>query len=147
MLGRKDYTQDEIGRCRDALHQQLTAYRALADAVAATGVSKGAAALLDFGAHFFRSMTLVLDRYFVHRLRVVAGKDCNPLNEVEALSDSLISNGGVLRTSRGIKLLPGQSVLKLSPGDRVQLSEDDFRPLSAAFLAEIERKFGQVTDT
>ncbi len=145
MLGRKDYTQDEIGSCRDALHQQLAAYRALADAVAATGDSKAAEALGDFGAHFFRNLTLVLDRYFVHRLRVVAGKDCNPLNEVEVLSDSLTSNDGILRTSRGIKLRPGQSVLTLSPGDRIQLSEDDFGRLSAAFIAEIERRFGQVT--
>jgi hypothetical protein len=39
-------------------------------------------------------MTLVLDRYFVHRLRVVAGKDGNPLNEIELLTDSLMNNDG-----------------------------------------------------
>jgi hypothetical protein len=43
------------------------------------------------------NMTLVLDRYFVHRLRVVTGKDGNPLNEVELLSDSIMNNDGVLR--------------------------------------------------
>ena len=30
----------------------------------------------------FNNMTLVLDRYFVHRLRTVTGKDGNPLNQL-----------------------------------------------------------------
>lgn len=35
-------------------------------------------ALEAFEALFFNNMTLVLDRYFVHRLRMVTGKDGNP---------------------------------------------------------------------
>jgi hypothetical protein len=66
--------------------------------------------LKPFEAHFFNNMTLALDRYFVHRLRMVTGKDGNPLNEVEMLSDSLMNNNGILRDSNVIKLIPdGQS--------------------------------------
>jgi hypothetical protein len=36
-----------------------------------------------FETLLFNNMILVLDRNFVHRLRMVIGKDGNPLNEVE----------------------------------------------------------------
>ncbi|MDP9463045.1 MAG: hypothetical protein M3P52_00350, partial [Actinomycetota bacterium] len=94
-----------------------------------------------FDALFFNNMTLVLDRYFVHRTRIVSGKDGNPLNEVEMLCDSLMNNNGVLRDSNVIKLIPDQSVVKLHPGDPIRLTEGEFERLSTAFFAEIERKF------
>ena len=86
-------------------------------------------------------MVLVLDRPFVHRVRVVAGKDGNPFNEVEMLCDSLMSNDGVLAASTVIKFIPEQSVLQLEIGDPIRLSQGDFERLSAAFFAELERKF------
>jgi hypothetical protein len=43
-----------------------------------------------------------LDRYVVHRLRMVTGKDGNPLNEVEMLCDSLMNNNGILRSSNEV---------------------------------------------
>lgn len=86
-------------------------------------------------------MTIVLDRYFVHRLRMVTGKDGNPINEVEMLSDSLMNNGGILRANNVIKFIPDQSVTKLRVGDPIRLTADQFDRLSAAFFAEIERKF------
>jgi hypothetical protein len=86
-------------------------------------------------------MTLVLDRYFVDRLRMVTGKDGNPLNEVELMSDSLMNNDGVLRGNNVIKLFPDQSVLKLNIGDRIRLSAAQFQRLSKAFFTEIESKF------
>ena len=90
---------------------------------------------------FFNNMVLVLDRYFVHRLRMVTGKDGNPLNEVEMLWDSLMNNDGILRGSNVIKLIPDQSVLKLSIVDPIRITEEEFERLSAAFFAEIESKF------
>jgi hypothetical protein len=33
-------------------------------------------------------------RYFAHRLRLVTGKDANPLNEVELMSHSLMNSEG-----------------------------------------------------
>ncbi|MGB0096228.1 MAG: hypothetical protein WBP81_27280 [Solirubrobacteraceae bacterium] len=50
-----------------------------------------------FDPHIFNNMTLALDRYFVHRIRMVTGKDGNQLNEVELISDSLMNNDGVVR--------------------------------------------------
>jgi hypothetical protein len=41
-------------------------------------------ALDAFEPLFFNNMTLVLDRYFVHRLRMVAGKDGNALKSCKA---------------------------------------------------------------
>lgn len=142
MLGRKTYTPEEVDRGKSAVAQQLAAYDRLADAAASTpGNQKARAALQDFEVVFFNNMTIALDRYFVYRLRVVTGKDTNPLNEVELLTDSLMKNAGVLRGNNVIKLVPDESVLKLHPGDHIRMTRADFERLSAAFFADLERKF------
>jgi hypothetical protein len=69
MLGRKNYTREEVDQGKRALDQQLAAYRKLVEAVPrATAERKVDPALESFEALFFNNMTLVLDRYFVHRL-------------------------------------------------------------------------------
>jgi hypothetical protein len=136
MLGRKDYTQEELASCRAAVGAQLEAYREVEAAV-------GRDALAAFEGPFFNHMVLALDRYFVHRVRAVSGKDGNPLNEVELIVESLMTNGGVLRGMNVIKYAPGESVLGLEIGDRISLTAADFERLSDAFLAEIERRFVQ----
>jgi hypothetical protein len=139
MLGRKTFTQDELDGCRAALAEELDAYRRLA--AAAAGASGGAEALGAFEAPFFNNLVLALDRWFVHRIRAVSGKDGNPLNEVELIVESLMLNGGIFRTSTVLRYEPSESVLGIEAGDRIALSGDDFDRLSSAFLAEIERKF------
>jgi hypothetical protein len=141
MLGRKTYTQEELDHARTAIERQRAAYDDLAKAVHATSDPKATAALEAFEPLFFNNMTIVLDRYFVHRVRMVTGKDGNPLNEVELLSDSLMNNDGVLRGNNVIKLTPEQSVLKLDIGDRIRLGAAQFEGLSKAFLSEIRSKF------
>ncbi|MGN6792735.1 MAG: hypothetical protein ACTHJW_10145 [Streptosporangiaceae bacterium] len=141
MLGRKDYTREELDHAREAFGQQLGAYRQLAYAVASGTDDKAKAALAGFEPLFFANLTLALDRYFVHRLRIVTGKDGNPINEVELLSDSLMNNNGVLRGNNVIKYVPEQSVTKLEIGEAITPTEDDFGRISAAFLDELERKF------
>jgi hypothetical protein len=142
MLGRKTYTQEEFDHAKAAMDQQLAAYKKVVKAVGgATKDKKVDSALEAFEARYFNNMTIVLDRYFVHRVRLVTGTDGNPLNEVELLADSLMNNDGILRGNNVIKLNPDESVLKLQIGDPIRLTADDFDRLAAAFLAEIERKF------
>jgi hypothetical protein len=142
MLGRKDYTQEEFDNGKAAVGQQVAAYEELVRAIgSATDAHNVTAAREQFETRFFKSMVLVLDRYFVHRLRQVTGKDANPLNEVEMLADSLMNNHGVLRVSNVIKWIPDQTVLKLKVGDTIQLTQADFDRLSAAFFADLRSKF------
>jgi hypothetical protein len=67
----------------------------------------------------------------------IEGKDGNPLNEFRVLCNSILFNNGRLHVERlpgwpnsagwGIKLPPERSLLKLSVGDEVKLTEADFR--------------------
>lgn len=142
MLGRNSYTRDELDQCKTAVAQQLESYKTLVDAVTATAPAKDVSAALEgFETRFFNNMTIVLDRYFVHRVRAVSGKDGNQLNEVELIVESLMNHGGVLQGNNVIKYIPERFVVKIKPGEPISLSADDFERLSAAFFDELERKF------
>jgi hypothetical protein len=141
MLGRKDYTRDELDRAKAAIDRQLVAYRELADAVSNVSDPGVTLALEALESVLFDNMVLVLDRYFVHRVRMVTGKDSNPLNEVELLTESLMNNDGVFSVGNVLKYTPADSVLKLDVDDRIRLSADQFEHLAAAFFADLERKF------
>lgn len=69
MLGRRDYTKEELDNATTAIHNQVTAYKRLANAIGAAGDERARSALGTFEPLFFNNLTLVLDRYFVHRLR------------------------------------------------------------------------------
>jgi hypothetical protein len=141
MLGRKDYRPEEVAGAQTVVKRQLAAYRKLAKAVDQAADSKAAAALEALEPLLFNNMALALDRYFVHRLRMTTGKDGNPVNELELVSDSLMNNDGVLRGNNVIKYVPEQSVLKLDIGDEIKLSAADFDRLAKAFFADLEAKF------
>jgi hypothetical protein len=140
MLGRKNFTPEEIGTARAMVRQELDAYRRLAAAV--NGDANAAAALAALEGPFFNGLTLALDRFFVHRVRLVAGKDGNPLNEVELLTEALTQHDGVLRESSVIKLAPEDSVAKIGYGEPIELDADRFERLADAFFAELETRFG-----
>ncbi|MDX6568156.1 MAG: hypothetical protein QOH15_734 [Gaiellales bacterium] len=142
MLGRKDYTPEELAQARSAVEQQLAVYRQLVEAVDSSPPSPELTAALEaLEPLFFNNMAIVLDRYFVHRIRTVTGKDGNPLNEVELISDSLMYNDGIFRGNNVIKLIPQQSIAKLEIGDRIRLRAAQFEQLSRAFLDEIDARF------
>jgi hypothetical protein len=130
MLGRKTFTREELETARTTMSEQLAAYARL-----------DGAKTEEFEPLFCNSLLLALDRFFVHRLRGVTGKDANPLNEVELLVESLMNNGGVFRGNNVIKLKPEETVLGLRPGDPIRLSEADFRRLADAFFADLEAKY------
>jgi hypothetical protein len=139
MLGRKNFTTEELDHARTAIDRELTAYQGLA--VAAGARSATASALAELEPVLFNNLLLTLDRYFVHRVRMVTGKDGNPVNEVELLVESLMNNDGVLRGNNVIKYVPAQSVLQLKIGDRIALTAEQFQLLATAFFSELERKF------
>ena len=141
MLGRKDYTQEELDNTRTAVKQLLAAYKQLAKAARDTDDPKVTAALETFEPLLFNSTTLALDRCFVHRLRSVTGKDGNPLNELELLTESLMNNHGVLRGNNVIKFEPDESVLELDVGDRIAVSAAQFEQLSTGVFAELDAKY------
>ena len=136
MLGRKDYTQEEFDHARVAVATQLATYAKLAKLV-----GKASSTLDEFETVFFNNMVIVLDRYFVHRIRPVTGKDGNALNEVELIADSLMNNEGVFRGNNVIKYVPESSVVGLRTGDAIKLEAADFERLSDAFFDELKRKF------
>jgi hypothetical protein len=139
MLGRKTFTQDELDSARTMVQRELDAYRRLAGSV--NGNADTAAALAALEVPFFNGLALALDRFFVHRLRLVAGKDGNPLNELELLAEALIQNGGILRESSVIKLVPEDSLSGIGYGERVELGADQFERLADAFFAELQARF------
>lgn len=141
MLGRKDYTREELASAQREVKQLLSTYRKLAKAVEETSDPKATKALEAFEPVLFNSMVLALDRRFVHRLRSVTGKDGNPINELELLADSLMNNDGVLRGINVIKYVPEDSVLKLDVGDEIQLDADRFQRLSKEFFGDLESKY------
>ena len=138
MLGRKDYTREEYDHARDAIGAQIAAYKHL---VGDDPEAAGQPDRQEFDGLFFNNMTLVLDRYFVYRLRLAAGADGNPLNEVEMICDSLMNNDGMLRGNSVIAYLADLSVLRIKLGERIRITEPDFERLSTAFFAELERRF------
>ena len=140
MLGRKDYTKEELNHAREWIDEELKAYKRLAKAVAATSDKRAQAALAAYEPIMAKNMVLALDRPFVHRLRMGTGKDCNPLNEVELLVDSLINSDGVLRGNNVIKYSADEAVLHLDTGDRIELNAAQFEELADAFLDEIRAR-------
>jgi hypothetical protein len=91
--------------------------------------------------HFFNNLVLALDSYFVHRARAKEGKDGNPLNEVRILCNSLVNHHGLMSADKTIKYGPAKAVLTYRMGGEIKLSEADFRNLSSAVFAEIERQY------
>jgi hypothetical protein len=142
VLGRKNYTTEELDHARTSLENQCKAYRALVEAITTkTPDEQVGAALASFEVPFFNNLVLALDCPFVHRIRMVTGKDTNALNEVELLCDSIMDNNGIFAGSTVIKYVPGQSVLGLEVGDPIRLTEPLFERLSSAFFTEIGSRF------
>jgi hypothetical protein len=141
MLGRKDYTQEEFDAAKAIVMAQIAAYNKLSAAVDAASDPEAKAALDAFAPLFFNNMTLVLDRLFVHRVRNVSGKDGNPLNEVELMTESLMNNGGVMQGNNVIRLVPEQSIVKAKFGEAITLTAPQFEKLAKAYFAEVEARF------
>ena len=135
MLGVRQYTREYFEGCRARVEADVLAYEKM---VAGGGVE---AAGEEFEATFFNNMVILLDAYFVHRLRTVEGKDGNARNEVRVLCQSMLNHGNVLTADKAIHLSPAKSVLKYEYGNEIRVTEADFLRLSQAFFPEIESKY------
>jgi hypothetical protein len=144
MLGMRNYTREYIDACRSRVDADVSAYRGLVAAVrnqAATDERLVGPAIGTLESTFFNNMVLMLDYFFVHRLRTVEGKDGNPLNEVRVMCNSMLLSNNIMSTDNSIKLSPAKSVLKYQFGDEINVSEADFLLISKAFFDEIESKY------
>jgi hypothetical protein len=144
MLSRSTYDQEYIDACRVKIDSQIAAFSRVV--AAATELPDACEVRLDaamqaFESVFFNNMVLVLENFFTHRSRTLEKKDGNPLNEVRLLVNSLTSNDGFMVFDKSIKIEPSKSVLRYQVGDEIKLNEKNFVRLSAAFFAEIEKKF------
>ena len=144
MLGMKEYDGDYIDACRSRVETQTAMFREVAQAARDHGdadLSGLEGALESLESEYFNNMLLVLEGYFVHRLRGVEGKDGNALNEVRVLARSLMENGGTVMEDTQIALDPERSVLGLRVGEPVRLTLQQYTRLSDAFFRELERRF------
>ena len=144
MLGMKEYDGDYIDACRSRVETQTAMFREVAQAARDHGdadVSGLEGALESLESEYFNNLLLVLEGYFVHRLRGVEGKDGNALNEVRVLARSLMENGGTVMEDAQIALDPERSVLGLRVGEPVRLTLQQYTRLSNAFFRELERRF------
>ena len=130
MLAVGKYKKAHIEACRRQVDAAVATYKK------ALGGKGGA-----FEAHFVKHMILALDRYFVHRTRGMEGKDGNALNEVRMLCASISEAGDKLLADTTIKYDAAKSATKLAIGDKLDLTIDQFEKLSAAFFAELTKRF------
>jgi hypothetical protein len=142
MLGMNTYPQAYIDECRARVAAQVSAYQTLHATMKKQTATDGLDAAFEaFDPLFFNNLVLALELSFVHRLRTLELKEGNPLNEVRMLANSMMSNNSVMTADKTIKYDPDKSVLKYRIGDEIKLTEADFIRLSAAFFADIERKY------
>ena len=137
MLGVSSYSKEYVGACRGQMEAQLAAYWSLLTTKDAAGSAEAA----TFGVLFFNNLILVLDSYFVHRLRGKEGKDGNPLNEVRMLANSILTGQARLLGDKTIKYKPDTAVLHLDVGDEICVDFSQFVALCEAYFSTIETTF------
>lgn len=122
MLGVSKYTQEYLDKCRSRVAEHVSAYQTLVAAVRNQGATEDSQlniAIEAFEPHFYNTMVLALDSYFVHRLRAMEMKDGNPLNEVRMLCSSMMNNNNIMCADKTIKYDPAQSLTGGMPFARI----------------------------
>lgn len=143
MPGTQEYEQDYIDACRSRIESQVAVFHEVARSARDHGeadVSALESALESLEYEYFNNMLIVLDGYFIHRLRGSRGGSGSALDEVRLLARSLMENGGTLMADPDGLVDPARSVLGLEVGAPVTLTLQQYRRISDAFLREIERR-------
>jgi len=136
MLGTKTYEKKYMDACQANITGQLKAYNEL---LAQTNGN----AVENFELLFFNNLVVVLDAFFVHRLRGLEGKYGNPLNEVRVLANSILYNKSIMNEDNTIKMKPENSVRKLKLGHTIKFTQPQFTLLAKMFFEEIQKKYSQ----
>jgi hypothetical protein len=135
MLGIKKYSSQYINQCQNAIESHLSNWNIIKLTLKEDDI------LRAFEIQFFNNLVLVLDYYFVHRLRVLELKDGNPLNEVRMIADSLLNNNGLFAVDKTITYKINKSILNLELGDNIKLTQEEFELINAAFFKDLEKKY------
>lgn len=134
MLAQKTYPTEHIERCRLAIRERISAFRA------ATANAKPQQRVTAERL-YCRDLVVLLDAWFMHRTRAVEGKDGNPANEVRMLAAGIIHNDGVLEADRTIRYRAAESISNLDIGDPINLTVAQTEQLADAYLETIARRF------
>lgn len=149
MLTRNTYEKEYVDACRARVDGLLRHHRELSDAAAAlkgTARTHVCGAVVALEEQMFTQAVVTLDASFAHRTRALEGKDGNPMNEVRVLAASVLENDGVMLSGHGVRLRPESSVLGIRPGDRISLTENDFRRLADAFFDAVEATYVRIPE-
>ncbi len=139
------YDPDHVDACRARAEAQVAMWREVSHAVRGYGeadLSRLEGALDSLEAEYFNNMLIVLDSSFERRASGDAAEAPSALDEVRLLCRSLREGGGTVLQDSGIRLHPAGSVLGLSGGDPIALSQEQYVRLADAFFREIERRSG-----
>jgi hypothetical protein len=126
------YPREYVEAARAAIEARVAAYRKVAG---------DGPAFEEFEPVFFNDLVVVLENYFVHRLRAAEGKNGNPLNEVRLIATSLLTGDGRMVADKQIKLNADNSILGYAPGDPIVVRADGFTRLAKGFFAELETRY------
>jgi hypothetical protein len=143
MLAVSTYPREYVDSCRARMLDRVASFQAVVAAARSLRASSPEldASLAELENAFFNDLIVVMDSSFVHRTRALEKKDGNALNEVRVMTQSIMTNDGVMAADKTITLNPEASVLKYAVGDEIRLTEDDFIVICDAFFDEIDRKF------
>lgn len=146
MPGIDAYSENYLADCKAKLEADLQAYR----------LQVGNSLDEDFSTRFFNNLVLVMNYMFINRSTDAEGKDGNPLNEVRAIANSLLLNGGKFQPEKqphwpatagpSINLPAERTVLGLEAGDEIKLDESDFMRLADAFFTALESRYLEEVD-
>ena len=140
MQPRTSYTADEVAACRRAVDARLFAWDRLARAMRGADDAQRAA-LAALAPGYFAALVVMVEHAFADRAPALNPIDGTALDEVRTITESLIRSDGVMTLAPASGLHPETSVLGLVAGDRIALSEDDFRRLADAFFTQLEATY------
>ncbi len=133
---------DHVDACRARAEAQVVMWREVSQAVRGHGeedLSRLESALDSLEAEYFNNMLIVLESYFEGPSGGGAPVGGRAGDEVRLLCRSLREGGGTVLEDGAPRTDPSGTVLGLSVGDPIALSQEQYVRLADAFFREVER--------